>query len=100
MPGPAMPLRPVAEKRGETPKDFLLRLQRGAGPELSAALDGLIPAVDESLFGLSAPQPVPQAQLIRRCVGAAVLRQAFKNFQVRVRKVKNAQKNNSQSNLT
>ncbi|MBU5627227.1 hypothetical protein KQI82_09940 [Oscillibacter sp. MSJ-2] len=91
---------PWRKKAGETPRDFLLRLQRGADPELYAALNDLIPAVDESLFGLSAPQPVPQARLIRRRVGTAVLRQAFKSFHVRIKELSSTHKTTSQSDPT
>ena len=88
---------PWRKKPGETPRDFLLRLQCGADPELSTALEELITAVDESLFGRSAPQLVPQARLIRRRIGAAVLHQAFKSFQVRMRELKSIEKDDSQS---
>lgn len=73
---------PWHKRRGETPREFLLRLRRSAGedPLLAAALDELIPAVDAALYARSLKgQPVAQARLIRRRIGASVRRQFIRD---------------------
>lgn len=71
-------LGPWHKKPGETPREFLIRLQGCAqgDPELEEALGGLAPLVDMALY---APRPkrarVPQAALIRKRIRRAVSRQ-------------------------
>ena len=71
-------MSPWHKRRGETPREFLLRLKESAGndPELSAALAELIPAVDAALYAPPGRDGVPvQGRLIRRRIGASVRRQ-------------------------
>lgn len=70
---------PWHKRRGETPREFLLRLRRSTGgdPELAKALDELIPAVDAALYAPAAQGngSIANARLIRRRIGASVRRQ-------------------------
>ena len=71
-------MSPWHKRRGETPREFLLRLKESAGndPELSAALEELIPAVDAALYAPPGRDDVPvRSRLIRRRIGASVRRQ-------------------------
>lgn len=68
-------LGPWHKRRGETPREFLLRLRQSAGEDapLQAALDALIPAVDAALYAPSMPNArLSDARLIRRRMGASV----------------------------
>lgn len=69
---------PWHKQAGETPREFLFRLERQAvgNPELTQALEQLIPAVDQALFALDAVSfPMPQARLIRSRLGRAIRRE-------------------------
>ena len=80
---------PWHKRRGETPREFLLRLRSSAqtDPELASALDGLIPAVDRALYApKEKPALFPQARLVRRRVGASVRRQFLREGLYRVKK--------------
>lgn len=71
-------MAPWHKRRGETPREFLLRLRRSAGgdPELAAALDELIPAVDAALYAPPGRAGrAAHAGLIRRRIGASARRQ-------------------------
>ena len=73
---------PWHKRRGETPREFLLRLRRSTGgdPELAAALDELIPAVDAALYAPSVQADrIAHARLIRRRIGASVRRQFIRD---------------------
>ncbi len=71
-------LGPWHKQTGETPREFLTRLQ-GASMSDSAlydALDHLIPAVDAVVYGRAQrDQTFPSSALVRRRIGAAVRRQ-------------------------
>lgn len=79
---------PWRKRRGETPREFLLRLRRSAegDRELADALDGLIPAVDAALYAPPEREgsAVPHARLIRRRVGASVRRQFVRDSLARL----------------
>ena len=79
---------PWRKRRGETPREFLLRLRRSAegDRELADALDGLIPAVDAALYAPPEREgsAVPYARLIRRRVGASVRRQFVRDSLARL----------------
>lgn len=71
---------------GETPRQFLLRLHEAAqgDPELAAALEGMIPAVDLTFYGPSGrvqSTSIAGAGIIRRRIGRAVRRQFFQRCQ-------------------
>ena len=68
------------KREGETPGEFLSRLSRLAAgdPALSAALADLIPKVNGALYGRQdCPSTVKEAGLIRRRMGAAMIRRFF-----------------------
>lgn len=71
-------LGPWHKRPGETPREFLTRLQESAQSdgELASALNALIPAVDQALYApVPDNGPIPGAGLIRRRTGAALRRQ-------------------------
>ena len=74
---------PWHKRPGETPREFLSRLKAAAesDSDLRNALEALMAAVDAALYAPS-PQTVtlPQADLIRRRMGAAVRRQALRRL--------------------
>ena len=74
---------PWHKRPGETPREFLTRLKAAAesDSDLRNALEALMAAVDAALYAPS-PQTVtlPQADLIRRRMGAAVRRQALRRL--------------------
>ena len=78
---------PWHKRTGETPREFLLRLQNAAGEdrELREALTRLIPAVDAAIYAENMAVPFPEAALIRRRVGSAVRRQFLSSSAQRLR---------------
>ena len=80
---------PWHKLRSETPREFLSRLrkQSAGDDELIQALDILIPAVDRALFAADgAEMELPQAQLIRRRLGAAIRQGIARDVSSRVRR--------------
>lgn len=79
---------PWHKRPGETPREFLTRLQSCAreDPQLEQALRALIPLVDQALYApSSSPASVPQAGLICRRIGRAVRGQFVRDAVSRLR---------------
>lgn len=78
---------PWHKRPGETPREFLSRLEELARNDeaLLRAMQRLIPAVDERLYGVAPVQTLEGAQLIRRRMGAVVRRQVFQDKLDRIR---------------
>lgn len=79
---------PWRRQTGETPREFLRRLQGYSAekPDLFAALDALIPAVDRALYASSQERTIfSEARLIRHKMGAAIRRQSLRTLAARIR---------------
>lgn len=78
---------PWHKRPGETAREFLLRLRSGAeDPAFTAALDGLIPAVERALYAREAPRTtLPQGGLLRRRARSAALRHYLRTLAERWR---------------
>ena len=76
-------MAPWHKRRGETPREFLLRLRAAAGEDrqLADALDALIPAVDRALYAPGGGgERFAQGGLIRRRAGASARRQLLRDL--------------------
>ena len=80
-------MAPWHKRTGETPREFLLRLHSAAKEDLSlsAALEELIPDVDQAFYAKKGSgQSFPQSKLVRRRVGASARRQFLRDALARL----------------